>query len=132
VLVGQGAVFLLVGGWALAVALLGGGRPVVLGLQVPAALAGIVAAAGVASLACALRRRAGAVLVCVQAPLFLILFMVSAATRNSGVWQTVFGYDPATSLAYLVIGLLGLVMVMWLFPHALSERDGPTGQMHRR
>lgn len=125
-LVAQGVVFALVGGWVLAMALFGGGRSLVFGLEVPAALAGIVTAAGLASLACALRRRAAAVLVCVQAPLFLILFMVSAATRHSGAWQTVFGYNAVTSLVYLVVGLLGFAMVMWLFPHALSERDRPT------
>jgi hypothetical protein len=126
-LVVQGAVFLVAGGWTLVMGLSGAG-------PVPMAMAGIVAVMGLASLVCALRRRAGAVLVCVQAPLFLILFMVSAATRHSGVWQTVFGYDSVTSLAYLVIGLLGLVGVMTLFQHALSERDGPSGlaQHHRR
>jgi hypothetical protein len=121
-LVVQGAVFLVAGGWALVLGLSGAGLPM--------AMAGIVAVMGLASLACALRRRAGAVLVCVQAPLFLILFMVSAATRHSGVWQTVFGYDSAMSLAYLVIGLLGLVGVMTLFQHALSERGEPNGLAH--
>jgi hypothetical protein len=76
-------------------------------------------------LACALRRRAGTVLVRVLAPQFVILFVVAAATRKSSGWQTVFGYDAVDSLVYLVIGLLGLVMVKWLFPHALSARDQP-------
>lgn len=124
ILVAQGVVFLLGGGWAL----LGGGD--VFGHHVPPAMSGIIAAWGLASLLCALRRRAGAVLVCVQAPLFLILFMASAATRNSGAWQTVFGYEAATALAYLVIGLLGFFMVMWSFPHALSERDQPRNVVH--
>ena len=131
-LVAQGVVFVLAGGWALVMDLFDGGNAVVAGVHVPAALAGIIAGAGLASLVCSLRPRAAKVLVCLQTPLFLILFMVSAATRNSGQWQAVFGYDAASSLAYLVVGLLGLVLVMWLFRHALSERDGPTGAMRRR
>ncbi|EWM18708.1 hypothetical protein [Kutzneria sp. 744] len=131
ILAGQGLVFLLAGGWALVTAWLGGSHAVVFGTPVPTGLAGIVATAGLASVVCASNRRAGSVFVCVQAPLFLILFMVSAATRHSGVWQSVFGYDSAMSLAYLVIGLLGLFLVMWMFPHAISERDRPRLRIRR-
>jgi hypothetical protein len=125
VLVAQGIVFALAGAWSLGTVLFTGVRPVLFGVQVPLGMAGIVGVLGLVSLACALRRRAGTILVRVQAPLFMILFMLAAATRNSGVWQAVFGYDTVDALVYLVIGLLGLVLVMWLFPHALSERDQP-------
>jgi hypothetical protein len=131
ILVGQGVVFLVAGGWALAMALLSGGYVYVLGVHVPAVQAGIVAVTGVASLACALRRRAAALLSGIQSSLFWLLFVVSAAVRDSGPWQAVFGYDAGGSLAYLVIAVLGLVLVLWLFPRALSDPDWPNSVMRR-
>ncbi|MFI9383392.1 hypothetical protein [Kutzneria sp. NPDC052558] len=131
-LVAQGIVFVLAGGWALVTDLVGGGLAAVAGVALPAALAGIVAGTGLVSLLCAARVRAAKTLVCVQAPVFLILFMVSAATRKSGQWQSVFGYDATASLVYLVIGLIGLVLVMWLFRRALGERGDPGHALRRR
>jgi hypothetical protein len=131
ILVGQGVVFVLAGGWALTMALIGGGYVFVADVHVPAAQAGLVAATGLASLACALRRRAAALLSGVQASLFWLLFVVSAAVRDSGPWQALFGYDAGGSLAYLAIAVLGLVLVLWLFPRALSDPDWPASVMRR-
>lgn len=130
ILVGQGVVFLVAGGWAFALALATGSMSV-FGIQVPAAQAGIVAAFGLASLVCALRRRWAALLSGIQASLGWLLFVVSAAVRDSGPWQQVFGYDAAGSLAYLVIAVLGLVLVMWLFARALGDPDWPSSVMRR-
>ena len=118
ILVAQGILFAGAGGWALAT-----------GAFVPAGEAGVIAAFGLASLACALRRRAAALLVGIHATLFWLLFVVSAAVRDSGMWQQVFGYDAADSLAYLVVAVLGLVLVMWLFARALGDPDWPSSVM---
>jgi hypothetical protein len=131
ILVGQGVVFALAGGWALAMALMGGGYVSVAGVHVPAVQAGVIAATGLVSLACALRRRAAALLSGVQASLFWVLFVVSAAVRDSGPWQALFGYDAGGSLAYLAVAVLGLLLVLWLFPRALSDPDWPSSVMRR-
>jgi hypothetical protein len=131
IIVGQGVVFALAGGWALVTALLNGGYAQVPGVHVPAAQAGIILGVGLASLACATRRRAAALLSGVQSSLFWLLFVVSAAVRDSGPWQAVFGYDAGGSLAYLVVAVLGLVLVLWLFPRALSDPDWPSSVMRR-
>ncbi|GAA3440512.1 hypothetical protein [Kutzneria kofuensis] len=130
ILVGQGIVFALAGGWAFVMALLQG-QVFVAGVHVPAVQAGIIAVTGLVSLACALRRRAAALLSGVQSSLFWLLFVVSAAVRDSGPWQEVFGYDAGASLAYLVVAILGLVLVLWLFPRALSDPDWPSSVMRR-
>ena len=49
----------------------------------------------------------------------------------SGPWQAVFGYDAGGSLAYLAVAVLGLVLVMWLFPRALSDPDWPSSVRRR-
>jgi hypothetical protein len=122
ILVAQGVVFVAFGVWALV-------RGRVFGLDVPIAQAVIIGVTGLASLGCALRRRAAALLSGVQASLFWLLFVVSAATRASGMWQQVFGYDAADSLLYLAVAILGLVLVLWLFARALGDPDWPSSVM---
>lgn len=121
ILVGQGILFLA-----------GGGYTLVTGEVLPAVQAGIIVAVGLASLGCALRRRAAALLAGIQSTLFWLLFVVSAAVRDSGAWQQVFGYDAVDSLAYLVVSVLGLVLVLWLFARALSDPDWPTSVMRQK
>ena len=131
IVLAQGIVFVLAGGGALAMALLGGGSVLVFGARVPAVQAGIIAALGLVSLVCTLRRRWAALLSGVQSTLFWVLFIVSAAVRRPGPWQSVFGDDPACALIYLVVSLLGLVLVLWLFARALSDPDWPHSVMRQ-
>jgi hypothetical protein len=113
VLIGQGAVLLVLAVWALI------GGPDVLVFHLTPVSTLLLGLTGAASVVCAADRHAGRIFAIVQAVGYLLLFVFASAAESAA--RPPVGFTAADTFLFMALSILGVVLVLWLYARAMSD-----------